>query len=229
MNIAHESHQLHYFVNNSDIEAIPQLVSALRERFKDLNLAPTFGQEFNPISGKKRDILVLSSVDKTLSIEFPRNEILVIKEGGNQKEFKELTIRLLTGIGEFFPFKRGNRISVINSKFYTGSEDEYNSVYNNLFTYTKATPFEWDNRIAERKNLEKSKEEINSISTIRRLEYQHKFIDKGEIKDIIIFEIDSNTIYQNTSNRFGLIDSLEVYDELYANNELLSTELKRYF
>ncbi|RBM83958.1 hypothetical protein DLR74_18315 [Vibrio paracholerae] len=136
---------------------------------------------------------------------------------------------MLEGLGQLFPFKRGNRISVLNSKFYSGTTEQYEKLYKSLFTYQQATPFEWDNRIVERRTLETSQEQINSISMIRRVEFSSPFINKGVQQDMVVFDLDSNTIYQNTSNRFGLVDSLRVYEELYQNNSRLTTELQRYF
>ncbi|MGO5000533.1 hypothetical protein [Oceanisphaera sp. W20_SRM_FM3] len=229
MNLLHENHQLHFFVNNTDIEVNPDLIRAITEFFPDLNLAPTYGKEFNPLSGEQKDILVLISPDQSLRIEFPSHETMIFKEGGTQEDFKKLSIRLIDGLAKLFPFKKGNRLSMLNAKFYEGSEGQYEALYKSLFTYKQASPFEWDNRVVEKRKLPISREEINSISMIRRVEIRTPYLKGGKETDVVIFELDSNTIHQNTSNRFRLQDSIDIYSELQNNNLRISEELKRYF
>lgn len=93
----------------------------------------------------------------------------------------------------------------------------------------EAEPFEWGNRIVERKELPESKEIINSISAIRRCEVKSPFIDGGRQQDIIAMEIDSNTRHQNSAMRFSTADARLVFAELYNNNDSLTSALGRYF
>lgn len=229
VNLLHESHQLHFFVNNTDIESTPSLISAIKEQFPDFQLVPTYGKEFNPVSGDQKDILILVSSDHSLRIEFPSHEILILKEGGTQEEFKELSFEIVRGLSDLFRFKMGNRVSILSTKFYQGSKEQYEELYKSLFTYKQATPFEWDNRVVERLELPDSKESINSISAIRRIGVRSPHINNGNETDLIVFELDSNTAYQSAKNRFGLTNCLGVYDELYKNNIRLTKELTRYF
>ena len=229
MNLLHENHQLHFFVNNADIEVNPDLIRAITEIFPDLNLAPTYGKEFNAISGEQKDILVLISADQSLRVEFPSHETMIFKEGGTADEFMGLSFRIVEGLSKLFPFKKGNRLSMLSTKFYEGSSEQYESLYSSLFTYNKAKPFEWDNRVVERLELPNSKEKMNSISIIRRVEARSPYFNNGNGTDVIAFELDSNTIAQNRDNRFNLQASLDVFGELQENNSRISEELIRYF
>lgn len=230
MKLDHESHQLHFFSNNTDIEANSLFVSAMTHNLSEhLELVPNTGREFEPMKGTQRDFLVLTTPDGKVRIEFPSNEIVIFQEGGSLDEFQGLSFNILNSLNTLFPMKHANRISVLSSKYYSGSTENYDVLYRELFTYKTAQPFEWDNRIVQRLTLEHSKEEINSISAIRRVEAQGPFTTKGQSKDIIAVDIDSNTIYQNKEFRFSLANSLDTFNELFHNTHNVSSELNRYF
>ncbi|HCG6859037.1 TPA: hypothetical protein N2726_004597 [Vibrio parahaemolyticus] len=230
MKLEHESHQLHFFSNNNDIEANSLFVSAMTQNLSEhLSLVPNTGREFEPMKGLQRDFLVLTTPDGKTRIEFPSNETVIFKEGGTLDEFQELCIKILSSLNKLFPMKHANRLSVLTSKFYSGSEENYNNLYRELFTYRSAQPFEWDNRIVQRLTLERSGEKINSISAIRRLEVQGPFSMKGQPKDMIVVDIDTNTIFQNKDFRFSLSNSTGVFEELFSSTHSVSSELSRYF
>lgn len=230
MKLDHESHQLHFFSNNADIEANSLFISAMTHSLSEqLSVVPNTGREFEPIQGIQRDFLILTTPDGRVRIEFPSNEIVISKEGGSLDEFQELCVKILDSLSTLFPMKHANRISVLSSKYYSGSTEDYDELYRKLFTYKAVQPFEWDNRIVQRLTLENSKEEINSISAIRRVEAQGPFTKKGQSKDIIVVDTDSNTIYQNKEFRFSLFNSLETFKELFSNTHSVLDKLNRYF
>lgn len=230
MKLDHESHQLHFFSNNADIEANSLFISAMTSSLSEhLSVVPNTGREFEPMKGIQRDFLILTTLDGSVRIEFPSNEIVISKEGGSLDEFQELCIKILNSLKKLFPMKYANRISVLSSKYYSGSTENYDELYGKLFTYKTAKPFEWDNRIVQRLTLECSGEEINSNSVIRRVEVQGPFTKKGQTKDVIVVDVDSNTIYQNAEFRFSLSSSLTVFKELFSNARNVLSELNRYF
>ncbi|PNH96735.1 hypothetical protein [Vibrio diazotrophicus] len=231
MELLHETHQLHFFSNNSDIEPTAPFINAFKRELQAFNLVPVSGNElnFSGAGGKQRQFLVLITPDNKLRIEFPTSEVVVVVEGGTIEEFREISNSVLSALEKLFPMKMANRLSILNSKYFRSDVDGYRSLYQKLFTYKDAEPFEWDNRIVERKELPESKELINSISTIRRCEVRSPFIDGGRQQDIIAIEMDSNTIHQNSEMRFSISDSRQVFAELFNCNDSLILALGRYF
>ena len=118
-------------------------------------------------------------------------------------------------------------MSIVTTKLYSGNSQEYDDLYDKLFTYRKVKPFEWDNRIVLRENLDG--EAINVVSTIRRCEASIGFINNGSTSDIILSEVDINTSPRNIAARFPISDSVRVFDELLQLNTKSREELNRYF
>lgn len=231
MKLLHENHQLHFFSNNLDVEPSAALISEFNSQFEKHGLVPIVGNEvsINGNSGNQRQYLIMMTPDNKLRIEMPSTEIVIFREGCTQEKFQELTIEVLSGLKKLFPMKKANRLSVLNSKFFKGTEEEYRERYKKLFTYRKAEPFEWDNRIVQKKKLEKEDEVINSISTVRRCAVRSQEIEGGKSLDVIAFDIDSNTISQKNDMRFTINESKSVFEELFANNSTLTNEFGRYF
>ncbi|EGQ9716316.1 hypothetical protein FWP28_18795 [Vibrio alginolyticus] len=231
MELLHETHQLHFFSKNSDIEPTAPFINAFKNELQAFNLVPVSGNELNLSGsvGQQRQYLILMTPDNKLRIEFPTSEVVVIVEGGTLEEFRDISSTVLSALEKLFPMKMANRLSILNSKYFRSNVDSYSRLYHKLFTYKDAEPFEWDNRIVERKELPESKELINSISTIRRCEVKTPFIDGGRQQDIIAMEIDSNTLHQHSSMRFSIPEARRVFSELYDNNDSLTSALVRYF
>ena len=99
MKLDHQSHQLHFFSNNADIEASSLFISAMTHSLSEqLSVVPNTGREFEPIQGIQRDFLILTTPDGGVRIEFPSNEIVISKEGGSLDEFQELCVKILNSI-----------------------------------------------------------------------------------------------------------------------------------
>ncbi|HEB3589628.1 TPA: hypothetical protein RZC69_003164, partial [Escherichia coli] len=121
-----------------------------------------------------------------------------------------------------------NRIALLNAQIFTASLDKYQQLYDKLFTYNEVSPFEWDNRIALRKNIEFNNEAINSINTISRKEVAVMNHNSGKPFDAIMFEIDSNTLPTNTDYRFDFNQAIQVLRNLNDNNRNSLSVLRRY-
>ncbi|PSW23675.1 hypothetical protein C9I94_13275 [Photobacterium swingsii] len=231
MELLHQTHQLHFFSNNGDIEPTAPFINAFKQELQAFNLVPVSGNELNlnGSTGQHRQFLILMTPDNKLRVEFPSSEIVVVVEGGTIEEFREISSTVLSAIEKLFPMKVANRLSILNSKYFRSDVESYSNLYHALFTHKDAEPFEWDNRIVERKELPETKELINSISTIRRSEIRSPFIDGGRQQDIVAMEIDSNTLHQNTEMRFSIQQAKKIFAELYSNNDTLTDALGRYF
>ncbi|ASF16515.1 hypothetical protein FJD32_000805 [Shewanella sp. LC6] len=228
MNLVQEIHQAHFFTDNQDVTASPPIVTALMNSIGKFNLIPNMGQEINAITGERKLIPMMVSPDQSLHVEFPRNEIVIIGTVGSQHEFMGKSLGIFEALASVFPEKKGNRLSILNSRIFKAEEDTYSCLYRQLFTHHKAQPFEWDNRIVERRTLPKCGETINSISSIRRCEIMGQAPSLAEPMDCVIFDLDSNTVQHNTKLRFSLEQAHVVFKELHENNLALSKQLKRY-
>jgi hypothetical protein len=201
------------------------------QMLKDLgsfNLMPTFGHMLNALNGERKQYINMVNAAQDLRIEFPMDRIIINQDGGNLNSFIEMVPQYLDALKAIFPDKLGYRMSVVTNKVYQGTIEEYNTLYRQLFTYKQATPFEWDNRIAEKKGLQ-SGEIINSTSAIRRCQLSTPKLNNGRITDAINCEIDVNTVPENRSNRFNLLDAKEHVRSLYAEVESTCGLLQRYF
>jgi hypothetical protein len=229
MKLLHESHQLHFFADNNDITPTPLIIGGLLDKLGGFGLLPTLGSELNPNRGDKKQSLSMITSDQKLKIHFWSQDMVILGEGQTQDEFYQECKDIIGTMNTLYPLKLANRVSILTYKFYKGTIEEYENIYKELFTFKAATPFEWDNRIVEREVLAKTKEEINSISSIRRCEISSEFINTGSQEDLIIFEIDSNTRQQNNQPRFKLGNVVDIYDELFDNNKKLTKSLGKYF
>ncbi|QUJ67745.1 hypothetical protein KDD30_00765 [Photobacterium sp. GJ3] len=230
MDLIHQNHHFHFFSNNSDVEPSPTVIGDLLEAFSEYQLVPVPSNEYNTLTGQNRDYVTLITPDHRLRLEFPSNEIIIYSFGDeSQDEFRSTTIKIISILSTLFPLKMANRLSVLNSIYFKGEVQQYDSLYKKLFTFKKVSPFEWDNRIVEKIALDDIGEEINSISSIRRSVVSSQFFKSQSPMDLINFNIDSNTVYQNQQQRFRLKDCQLVVDRLFENNSKIITELQRYF
>ncbi|SPJ32262.1 hypothetical protein [Kushneria phyllosphaerae] len=229
MENSHESNQLHFFTNNSDILPKPHVITNLLPKLAQFDLMPTYGQEFNPNSGEKRQFIIMMSPDEKIRVEFQLRRIVIVSEASSQQEFKGDAISILKKLYEIYPSKKGNRISILNTRIYEGDLQEYSDLYKKLFTYHQADPFEWENQIAERENIEGSEEVFNCISTIRRCQISAAFMNNGDITDAIVNEIDINTLPTKTEERFDLNNSIQTYEKLFEKSGSSMSKLNRYF
>lgn len=167
-------------------------------------------------------------IDETLRVEFPSSGILIVKEGGSAREFISLALSILKSLNSLIPLARANRLSLVNTKFFEGTEAQFQNVYERIFTYKSVTPIEWENRIVIREEAPLINEKINKVSTVRRGEIRSPFIKQSEATDVIMFEVDTNTLSNNTESRFLLDSSEDVYKYLSQIHDEVFSELKRY-
>jgi hypothetical protein len=219
MKLLQQNHQINFFTNNEDVVVSHPIISLLMERLAKFNLIPTYGQEMNASTGEKRQIFSMVNFEQTLKLDFPSHGIFLTSFAGSFDEFIELSMKVFSALQSCLPTKKGNRIAVLTSSFYKSDEQIYNELYKELFTYHVVQPFEWDNRIALRKEIEGYSEIVNSISTIRRGEVVAPFLNGGIPGDCIMFETDVNTLPQNGIARF-------TWDSLMSVVEALSREVR---
>jgi len=229
MKLVGNTYQMVFFSDNSDIQQNTRMLKDILEAMESFDVMPTFGYDFNSMSGEKKKFLVLQSVDENLVIEFHFKRISINYTGGSAYNFKQKSYSIMEEISKLYPGKLANRISFVQSRLFYGDDTEYDTLYKRLFTYKKEVPFEWDNRIALRKTLGSEVGDINSISTIRRCVVSAPFINKGADSDIILSEIDVNTVPKNTTTRYAIEDVRGFYNELFDESEKNVSLLKRYF
>ncbi|WP_275725354.1 hypothetical protein [Vibrio furnissii] len=231
MELIHESHQVHFFSNNLDVEPNAQVITAINEQLPEFKWVPVSGTELNPITGEKRNFLTMECIIESvvrMRLEFTREDLVLNVDGCNIDDLQKIVRRIHTQLSALFRLKQANRLSVISSKLYQAPKEQYEALYKKLFTYQGVNPFEWDNRIVERKQVRNS-EQINSISSIRRLEIVAPTFNGGAPTDVICVDFDSNTIHQNNQRRFDLRSADNTYQDLFDNNRQLAENVKRYF
>lgn len=228
MKLLHESHQIHFVSDNSDVNVTPHLMSSMLNHLGKFNLIPTFGNMLNPLSGEKKQFIIMVSPDERLRVEFPADRIMIAMEGLDSASFLKNSFAIIDAVQDIFPTKLATRLSLLTARIYQGSEQQYSDLYDSLFTYKGISPIEWDNRIVERKAI-KGEELINVISTIRRCKFSIPKINNGSISDGIMSELDINTVAETKEQRFSLSSAKEFFEELYKEQATASKLLKRYF
>ena len=228
MELLFKTYQVSYFTNNSDVTATPSMLGTLLTNLASFSLLPMFGQEFNALSGEKRQMVIMTSPDQAFRVEFPHGAIIFHGLGGSSEEFIDKVSNILNCLKGVFPNKKSTRLAVVNAYFYQDSKENYSELYKRIFTHHNADPFEWDNRIVEHVTLEASNEVINSGSGVRRCYVQTPMVDNNNPTEVITFELDSNTLAEETSLRFDFKSAGAVIKELQSKNDKLIRELARY-
>jgi hypothetical protein len=223
----HESHQAHFFADNTDVQVNPIIMTSLIQGLAKFNLYPTIGQVINALNGSRTQFVTMVNSDESLRVELAPDRLVIAREGGEINSFVTLASEISRSLHALFPSKTGSRIALVSARVYEGKISEYDDLYRKLFTYKSIKPFEWDNRIAEKKNA--IGETINSISTIRRCRVQTSSINSGNKTDAILSEIDLNTLPENQSSRFSLEKFPEMINGLYIESAKSSQLLSRYF
>lgn len=228
MELIHQEHQGFFFFNNLDLTPSPELYTLLLNEFSRYGLMPNIGHEFNIQTGEKKQFVTLVNSTDDLRVEFPSHGIVVTRLKAEFEDFYTDFKNIMKSLAVLFPLKKANRVSLISTKIFNGTEDQYREIYLNLFTYKSINPFEWDNRVAEKRYILGNSEEVNSISNIKRGEMVSPFFNNGHPKSVIAFSVDTNTSPTKTENRFSFENSIKAYDEIYNNNLELLKELGRY-
>ncbi|ENW53824.1 hypothetical protein [Acinetobacter baumannii] len=228
MELIHQEHQGFFFCNNFDLAPSPELYNLLLKEFSRYGLMPNIGHEFNFQTGEKKQFVTLVNSTDDLRVEFPSHGIVVQRQKSECEEFYTDFKNIISSLAVLFPLKKANRVSLISTRIFNGTEKQYRDIYLNLFTYKSINPFEWDNRVAEKRSILDKSEEINSISNIKRGEMVSPFFNNGHPKSVVAFSVDTNTSPTKTENRFSFESSIKAYDEVYNNNLRLLQELSRY-
>ncbi|MGG8199671.1 hypothetical protein [Klebsiella aerogenes] len=228
MNQIHESHQINLFTINEEISPSPAIIFPILQELSRFSLIPTFGQEVNALSGEMKQILIMTNPEQTYRVEFASHAIVINAMATSHDEFVEKSVSVISELLKIYPNKKFNRIALLNAQIFTDTLEKYQILYDELFTYNDVHPFEWDNRIALRKNIAFNDEGINSINSISRKEIAIVNQNSGKPFDAIMFEIDSNTLPANNNFRFDFNDAIQVLRELNENNKNSLNILRRY-
>lgn len=227
MDLLHQSYQAHFFTSNIDVPANAGMLQKLLTGLSGFGLMPTFGNALNARTGEKTQFVIMISPDERLRVEFSIDRICISSETKPFEEFRAILGPILNQLSEIFPEKVGTRLSIVSSKIYGGNDDQYQALYEKLFTYTQVKPFEWDNRVALKEML--FDEAINNITTIRRCEFSANFVNSGLPTDSIFSEVDINTDRKNNSQRFNISNVQNEFDQLLEKNFSAMQKLNRYF
>lgn len=200
--------QVHYLCNNNDMPASPELIGHLLTALGSLGLIPNTGTEFNAKTGSQNKFIIMVSTTANFQVQFPQGEVVFISQDMELEVFLAKVNDVLGRLHAIFPSKLANRLSIISTEIWQGSEQEYAEEHNQLFS-EQGEPFEWDARRAY-KGLTSNGEQINKITTIRRCEAQVG----GNFVDSLVYEVDCNTVFQNTNFRFDLSTAQAVLAEL---------------
>lgn len=228
MELLFQTYQASYFTNNSDVTATPPTLAMLLSNLSGFSLLPMFGQEINPHSGDKRQMVIMTSPEQNFRVEFPIGAINFHALGGTSEEFVNKVEDILKVLQNIFPNKKSTRLAAVNASFYQDSEENYARLYKKIFTHHNAEPFEWDNRIVERIVLGVSKENSNSGSAVRRCFIQAQNVNNNNPTEVINFEVDTNTVAEENRLRFDFTNAGPIIRELQENNNKLIHDLSRY-
>ncbi|EPZ4273991.1 MULTISPECIES: hypothetical protein [unclassified Raoultella] len=228
MNKIFNNYQVNYFTNNNDVSATPPVLGMLLDKLSSLSLLPMFAQEVNAFTGEKRQIVIMTDAEQSFKIEFPAHSVIFSSPNADSEDFFRKVESAIKALKSIFPDKKSNRLAVLQSSFYTGGEEKYLDLYRKIFTHHKANPIEWENRIVERGPFDSSGEIANMVSSVRRCMIQSPMIANGNFIDVINFEVDTNTIPENTTNRFDFTSSISVLRCLLNKNNELMNEFSRY-
>jgi hypothetical protein len=226
MNKLHESNQIHFFTNNQDVTPTPVIMGSLLQSLGRFGLLPSYAHEINALTGEKKQFITMATTDGNLRIEFPSGAMIISSSNISSTQFLDTSIAILNILKDIFPDKKSNRLSFLSNSLYGGTSEQYKALYDAIFTYRQAEPFEWDNRVVERKNI--NNETLNCISNIRRCEIEAPFINSGQSTDCIFFELDVNTIPQKNDYRFDLETCNTVLRDIFEQVELAKNSLERY-
>lgn len=226
MNLVHEANQIHIYTKNTDVTTTPPILSMLLNKLSRFNLIPTFGNEINAVTGESNHIVIMTNTQQSYRLEFPSHAIVINGAYTSHNDFITFSKEVLSELRSVFPDKKMNRVALINTRIFRDDVQKYKQLYDCLFTYHDVNPFEWDNRVALRKNINYGNEIINSINTIRRCEVG--FPIGAQPVDSIMVEVDSNTTHEKTDMRLSWDDCLPILEELYINNIESVHALNRY-
>lgn len=228
MKCAQNNQQFNFFTNNSDVSISPMVISSFLTALSRFGLIPTFGQEFNAFTGERKQVLIMTNPEQTFKIEFPSHAVLISAADLSLNEFGVKVKDILGVLESLLPGKKANRLALISTSLFIGETEEYQSIYDKLFTYKDVTPFEWDNRIAQKINSPAVDVSLNHVSTIRRCFVSSVLINSGREVDSIMFEYDTNTTSEATDFRYDWKKAIEIVEVLIEHNSEQAKKTERY-
>lgn len=228
MKFQHNNYQLNYFTNNADITPTPALISSFLTSLGKFGLIPTFGQEINSATGERRQLMIMTNPEQTFKVEFPIHSIIISGANVDVEEFCTKAIDVLRSLESLLPSKKANRLAFVSTSVFSGTPEEYQELYQKLFTYKQASPFEWDNRIVQKIAHPDVDVQMNNVTSIKRCEIISPLIESGRPVDVVLFEVDINTDHESTGFRYSWNDAIKIADILTGINKNEFHMLQRY-
>ena len=236
-------YQASIFVDAIDIKPEPDTIKLLIDVFRDMSLIPSTFQQISPPEPAPHTRLQFSSQDNEWAVRFATHRIDIERNPtdlkgsnlGDLLEFCSVVNDSFERLVTIFK-KRANRIALITN-FMLGemTNKRLMSVYRKLFTppkfYADNSPYEWDWRAVSKIpiKLQKLNEDINVITTVKRLRSQY---GKGpEIIggfDRIQLSYDINTSQDNREYRFALPQIKNFYQNAVGLHNEVCKELLEY-
>ena len=226
-----------YFGNFSDVQPSAETIPIFLKMFADIGLLPTTFTEIGlPASGPKIR-LRLASPDNLWIIDFATLRVSITKnqtksfnqELGTPEDFAHDACDFLSRILADFP-KKGNRLSLVTEGFMDEmTEDRLQKAYTLItvpFEFYKGNiPVNWMSRAVARVMVDlcDSKEKLNVICQIGRVQGEIPLISGIHSFDRINVNLDINTYQGNTDTRFDL-RSVKPFSDiaLRIRNDLVS-------
>ncbi|NCU07402.1 hypothetical protein [Pantoea ananatis] len=228
MELVLKTYQISFFTNNSDVTATPPMLSTLLGHLSGFSLLPMYAQEINPNNGEKKQMVIMTVPDQSFRVEFPQGAIFFHGTGYSCDEFLNKVEGVFRILKNIFPNKKANRLAIVNTSFYQDSQENYSQLFKKIFTHPHADPFEWENRIVERKSIDGLDEDVNCSSAVRRCFIQSQMVNNNNPIEVINFEVETNTIGENNSLRFDFDSGIKVLRDLNVTNAKLGDDLSRY-
>lgn len=206
MNVLARNYGFNIFVDNNDVTTDIHWISNAMNAFSHLQLIPSFGNEFNPLTSAKKNFLRMVTPDESIQVNI-NNQVtnIAINKNESPEVIEKILQDVLFGLAKLFPDKIANRIAIVTSSLLVGSTDDYEHAFNAIHHPIKEEGilFEWDSRIAFKVNVEGVEKNMNAITVIRR--GMHALINQP-IQDTLVVDTDLNTEHENQNFRFKYSD-----------------------
>lgn len=221
-------YQVVVFASLEEISPTPDTLKYFIEEFKDKELIPSMFQEVSA-TGVVKNRFIFKSPNDEWNIEFGTNRLDIKKVNrdinvsnfGTKKEFIDEVLNILNVIFNKFPHK-ANRISFVTQYFVKPIDSEgLNNIALKVSVLSKIfqenPPVNWNHRYVSRleKEISETKEIINFIGEINRVQGNLIINSKIEEFDKVELKFDINTFQGNQEYRFGIEDLNNFYSDAY--------------
>lgn len=209
---------INLFVDNNEVTPDVKFIGPCMTHLSAYGLIPSFGNEFNGLTGEKKNFLRMVSANEEIQINFQSQTttiVMVVKS--HLEEFPPVLSGILQNLNTIFPGKKSNRLSIIASTLLNGVAQEYDQIWRGIYTNSPGdiVPFEWDARQAFKINLDGVENDMNLVSTVRRGSLNTQ---SGIVQDAVVIDTDLNTEFENSTRRFTYIDAIPNLERMLLKN-----------